>query len=53
MASLARVVLTSSGPHRNVLRVFGAQLRYLHETAEKHVFHWEVSSPPSRGVVGF
>lgn len=45
MASLARTLLTSSGPHRNVSRVFGAQLRCLHGTAEKPVFHWEVSRP--------
>ena len=42
MASLSRIVLGSSGPHRNISRVFGAQLRHLHETAEKPVFRWEV-----------
>ena len=42
MASLSRIVLRSSGPHRNIPRVFSAQLRHLHETAEKPVFHWEV-----------
>lgn len=44
MASLARTVLGSSGgPHRSLHRVFSAQLRHLHEPAEKkHVFHWEV-----------
>ncbi|KAI0000915.1 acyl-CoA dehydrogenase domain-containing protein [Russula vinacea] len=41
MASLSRIVLGSSGPHRNISRVFGAQLRHLHETAEKPVFRWE------------
>lgn len=43
MASLARTVLGSSGgPHRSLHRVLSAQLRHLHEPAEKHVFHWEV-----------
>ncbi|KAF8483773.1 acyl-CoA dehydrogenase domain-containing protein [Russula ochroleuca] len=41
MASLSRIMLRSSGPHRNIPRVFGAQLRSLHETAEKPVFRWE------------
>jgi hypothetical protein len=47
MASLARTVLRSSGgPHRSLHRVFSAQLRHLHEPAEKkHVFHWEVRCP--------
>lgn len=44
MASLARIALRSSGPHRNLSRVFSTPLRHLHEPAEKHVFHWEVSS---------
>ncbi len=42
MTSLARVVLRTTGPHRNLPHVFRGQLRHLHENAEKPVFRWEV-----------
>jgi hypothetical protein len=51
MASLSRIMLRSSGPHRNIPRVFGAQLRSLHETAEKPVFRWEVCRPACRRLL--
>ncbi len=49
MSSLVHIVLRSTGPHRNLARVFRGQLRYLHENTEteKPVFRWEVSRPPS------
>ena len=48
MTSLARrIVLISTGPHRNLPHVFRGQRRRLHETVEKKpVFRWEVRIRP-------
>lgn len=54
MNSLARyIAFRSTGPHRNLARVFRAQqLRHIHETAEKKpiLFRWEVRIPPPTPV---
>jgi hypothetical protein len=52
MNSLARHI-ASTGPHRNLSRVFRGQLRHTHDTAGKKpiAFRWEVRVPPPTPVI--